>query len=135
MKVKILEPAGFDRRYDLRGLAPSQGPVVIATILAEDGHQVEVLSEYVSSFDIDRINQADLIGISITTYNARRGYEIARHAQKPVVFGGFHASLMPNVRFFLTGSIGYKMKLLCEAVFRHLEKRKMDKYAKEILSA
>lgn len=83
-------------RYDVGSLTPSPGPVIVASLLAEAGHQVEVLSEYVSPFDLDRINQADLIGISITTYNAKRGFEIARCAQKPVVFGGFHASLMPE---------------------------------------
>jgi len=86
----------LDGRYDVGSLTPSPGPVIVASLLAEAGHHVEVLSEYVSPFDLDRINQADLIGISITTYNAKRGFEIARCAQKPVVFGGFHASLMPE---------------------------------------
>jgi len=96
MNIKIIEPCALNGRYDVGSLTPSPGPVIVASLLAEAGHQVEVLSEYVSPFDFDRINQADLIGISITTYNAKRGFEIARCAQKPVVFGGFHASLMPE---------------------------------------
>lgn len=96
MNIKIIEPCALTYRYDIKSLTPSPGPVVIASLLAAAGHQVEVLSEYVSEIDVDRLNQADLIGISITTYNAKRGFEIAGLAQKPVVFGGFHASLMPD---------------------------------------
>ena len=96
MKIKIIEPYDFDPRYDQRSLTPSPGPVVVATLLQQAGHEVEVLSEYVTAFDIDAADSADLVGISITTYNARRGFEIAREIKKPVVFGGFHASLMPE---------------------------------------
>ena len=96
MKIKIIEPYDLDPRYDQRSLTPNPGPVVVASLLAAAGHQVEVLSEYIAKIDIERINEADLIGISITTYNAKRGFEIARTAEKPVVFGGFHASLMPE---------------------------------------
>lgn len=96
MNIKIIEPYNLDRRYDVRSLTPNLGPVVIATLLKEQGHKAEVISEYVTKLDLDLINQADLIGISITTYNAKRGYEIAQQIQKPVVFGGIHASLLPE---------------------------------------
>jgi radical SAM superfamily enzyme YgiQ (UPF0313 family) len=96
MKIKIIEPCGFNSRYDQKSLTPNPGPVVIASLLEQAGHQVEVLSEYVTSFDIEGLNRADLVGISITTYNAPRGFEIAQQVKKPVVFGGFHASLMPE---------------------------------------
>lgn len=72
------------------------GPIIIASLLKQEGHTVEVLSEYVTKFAIEEINKADLVGISITTYNARRGYDIARRVKKPIVFGGFHASLLPE---------------------------------------
>jgi len=77
-------------------LTPNVGPVVIASLLKKSGHDVEVISEYVSRLDIHELNQADLVGISITTYNATRGYQIAKKISKPIVFGGFHASLMPE---------------------------------------
>jgi radical SAM superfamily enzyme YgiQ (UPF0313 family) len=72
------------------------GPIIIASLLKHEGHTVEVLSEYVTEFSMEEINTADLVGISITTYNAKRGYEIAQQVKKPVVFGGFHASLLPE---------------------------------------
>ena len=96
LRIKIIEPCYRDKRYGLRGLTPSAGPVVIASLLKKNGHDVEVISEYVTEFDLDDVENADLIGISITTYNATRGYDIAGQIDKPIVFGGFHASLMPE---------------------------------------
>ena len=72
------------------------GPIIIASLLKQEGHTVEVLSEYVTKFTIEEINKADLVGLSITTYNAKRGYDIVRRVKKPIVFGGFHASLLPE---------------------------------------
>lgn len=96
MKIKIIEPYDLNPKYDQRSLTPNPGPIVIASLLDQAGHQVEVVSEYVTKFNVETIDEADLIGISITTYNSRRGFEIAQQAHKPVVFGGFHASLMPE---------------------------------------
>jgi radical SAM superfamily enzyme YgiQ (UPF0313 family) len=96
MNIKIVEPYDLDTRYDIRSLTPNPGPVIIASLLKHHGHEVEVISEYVTELNSAELNQADLVGISITTYNAKKGYQIARQIIKPVVFGGFHASLMPE---------------------------------------
>jgi radical SAM superfamily enzyme YgiQ (UPF0313 family) len=72
------------------------GPIVIATLLKQKEHNVEVISEYITKINFKEINDADLVGISITTYNAQKGFEIARRINNPIVFGGFHASLMPE---------------------------------------
>jgi len=96
MRIKIIEPYFLNKRYDARSLTPNPGPVIIATLLNEAGHQVEIESEYVSEVNFENIDKADLVGISIATYNAKRGFAIARRIRKPVVFGGFHASLMPE---------------------------------------
>jgi radical SAM superfamily enzyme YgiQ (UPF0313 family) len=96
MKIKIVEPYIFNKRYDIRSLTPSVGPVVIATLLKQQGHEVEVISEYVTRLDPAELNEADWVGFSLTTYNAEKGFEIARRIRPPVVFGGFHPSLMPE---------------------------------------
>jgi radical SAM superfamily enzyme YgiQ (UPF0313 family) len=96
MNIKIIEPYAFDKRYDVRSPTPSMAPIIIASLLKQAGHTVEVLSEYVTKISIEEINKADLVGISVTTYNAKRGYDIARRVKKPIVFGGFHASLLPE---------------------------------------
>ena len=48
---------------------------------------------------IDYARETDLVAISIETYSARRGYEIAKRFRArgvPVVFGGYHATLVPD---------------------------------------
>jgi radical SAM superfamily enzyme YgiQ (UPF0313 family) len=96
LNIKIIEPYYFNKRYDVRALTPSLGPVTVASLLKHEGHEAEVISEYVTKLNIEEINRADLVGISINTYNALRGYEIAGDIKKPIVFGGFHASLIPE---------------------------------------
>jgi radical SAM superfamily enzyme YgiQ (UPF0313 family) len=96
MIIKIIEPNSQNSRYDLRSLTPNLGPVIIASLLKQQGHEVEVISEYITRLKFQEIRKADLVGISITTYNAQRGYEIAQQLEQPVVFGGMHASLMPE---------------------------------------
>lgn len=96
MIIKIIEPNSQNNRYDVRSLTPNPGPIIIATLLKQQGHDVEVISEYITRLNLQEIRTADLVGISITTYNARRGYAISQDLQKPVVFGGMHASLMPE---------------------------------------
>lgn len=96
LNIKIIEPYYLNKRYDVRALTPNLGPVTVASLLKHEGHEVEVISEYVTKLNIEEINRADLVGISINTYNAPRGYEIAGGIKKPIVFGGFHASLLPE---------------------------------------
>ncbi|RLB39713.1 MAG: hypothetical protein DRH12_11160, partial [Deltaproteobacteria bacterium] len=96
MNIKIIEPCSFDKRYEFRSLTPNLGPITIASLLKAEGHDCQVISEYVTKMNLAEVKEADVVGISITTYNANRGFEIARRVDKPVVFGGFHASLMPE---------------------------------------
>jgi radical SAM superfamily enzyme YgiQ (UPF0313 family) len=96
MNIKIIEPRHLIKKYDIGSLTPNLGPVVIGTLLKLKGHNVEVISEYITKLNLNEIRDSDLVGISITTYNARRGFEVARDIKKPVVFGGFHASLNPE---------------------------------------
>lgn len=49
--------------------------------------------------DINFDDKADLVGINIETYTAKRGYEIAAEFKKrgvPTVFGGYQATLVPE---------------------------------------
>jgi radical SAM superfamily enzyme YgiQ (UPF0313 family) len=96
MKIIIIEPYDLNERYDIRSLTPNPGPIVVASLLKQNGHDAEVISEYVTKLDIEDLNKADFVGISVATYNAAKGFNIASRIKKPVVFGGFHASLMPE---------------------------------------
>jgi radical SAM superfamily enzyme YgiQ (UPF0313 family) len=60
-------------------------------------HDVTILDERYENINFD--NQYDLVGISCLTYNSLRGYEISKIFRQrgiTVVFGGYHASLMPD---------------------------------------
>lgn len=60
-------------------------------------HDVELVDERYEPVNFN--GKYDLVGISCLTYNSLRGYEIAtlfRKQRIPVVFGGYHASLMPD---------------------------------------
>jgi radical SAM superfamily enzyme YgiQ (UPF0313 family) len=96
VRIVIVEPCQHDPRYDVRSLTPGLGPVVVATLLRDAGHHVEVQSELVEPLHWDSLRRADLVGISVATYNACRGYDISAQLSQPVVFGGMHASLMPE---------------------------------------
>ena len=63
--------------------------------------------ETLEAIDLRTINAGDIVGISVHTGNALRGYEIgtaARAAGAFVVFGGIHATLYPEEAFSLGGA-------------------------------
>ena len=75
---------------------PLLGPIYLGTILKNRSHEVETYHEETFQPDYSKLD-ADLIGISIMTSTAKRGYEIAKKFPKDkVIIGGVHASLMPE---------------------------------------
>ena len=86
---------------------PLLGPVTLATILEQRGYDATVYSENISGplFENDAaladIARADVVGISIMTPTAARGYVIAdglrqRGLPARIVFGGVHATFCPD---------------------------------------
>lgn len=78
-----------------------EAPLSISTLAAmtPDDREVEytLIDESVDKVPFDF--EADLVGISILTGTARRGYAIADHFRSrgiPVVLGGAHATLLPE---------------------------------------
>jgi len=58
---------------------------------------VKFYDDRVEPIDFDR--PTDLVALSIETYSARRGYQIAARFQRrgvPVIFGGYHATACPD---------------------------------------
>ncbi len=96
MKVVLIEPAASEANVYSKLHMPLLGPVYLGTILKNRGHEVEVYNEDIYRPDYPSLG-ADLIGISILTLTAKRGYEIARRFPKEkVIIGGVHASLLPD---------------------------------------
>ncbi|MEE8448793.1 MAG: radical SAM protein [Thermodesulfobacteriota bacterium] len=107
LKINFVEPRanfnGFDR-YTL----PLLGSIYMGTILKERGHQVKVFSElFKPVFDekSDSVHpsvlDADVIGISVMTPTALRGYALARAIRKArpgikLVIGGVHPTVMAD---------------------------------------
>jgi radical SAM superfamily enzyme YgiQ (UPF0313 family) len=74
-------------------------PLAIAVLAGHTPRDWEIsfFDDRMERIDYDR--RADLVGISIEAYTARRGYQIAarfRSRGVPVVFGGYHATLRPE---------------------------------------
>lgn len=96
MKIVLIEPRACEANVYSKLHMPLLGPVYLGTILKNRGHEVEIYNEEIYAPDYGSL-KADLIGISILTPTAKRGYEIAKKFPKEkVIMGGVHASLLPN---------------------------------------
>ena len=97
MKILLLMPHPNPKRsFFSKFQYPSSTLQQIAALTPAE-HQVDIIDERYEPIRFD--SSYDLVGISSLTYNSIRGYEIADHYRKlgiPVVFGGYHASLLPN---------------------------------------
>ena len=91
---------------------PATGLITLATIVKSMVDDTLMYSESISEVDFEDIYHSDVVFITINTYNALRGYEIAgmirRNSNALVVFGGLHASLnyaeaVDHCDYILTG--------------------------------
>jgi len=96
MKIVFIEPRAQKANVFSKLTMPLLGPIYLGTILKRRGHEVSVYNEDILAPDYSNL-KADLIGISILTSTAHRGYEIAKRLPKDkVIIGGVHASLLPD---------------------------------------
>ncbi len=98
MKILLVMPHPNSKRSFLSRIAsfPALTLQQIAGITPRE-HDVEIVDE--RYIDINFNKHYDLVGISCLTYNSLRGYEVSNIFRKkgvPVVFGGYHASLIPE---------------------------------------
>lgn len=101
-KISLIEPRS-PRIHAFSGVPlPRLGLPLIGTILRDQGYDVKVYCEdikRISSEDMSEIYQSNLVGISTTTSTVPRAYSTARILSRkkiPVVFGGVHATFMPE---------------------------------------
>lgn len=96
MKIVLIEPRACEANVYSKVSMPLLGPVYLGTILKNRGHEVRIYNENIFTPDYANLD-ADLIGISILTSTAKRGYEIAKKfPREKVIIGGIHASLLPQ---------------------------------------
>ncbi len=80
---------------------PLLGPLYLGTILRDEGHDVTIYNENIKEVNPSELKDSDILGISILTNTAPRGYQIAKdfRAINPkgrVIIGGAHATFLPE---------------------------------------
>lgn len=104
-KIRFIEPGNLPYRKSIKNLYtyekyirnPSIGLLTLATIVKDVIDDTFMYSESISKIKWDDVLDADIVFISIFTFSANRGYEIAKyikeHSNAIVVMGGLHASM------------------------------------------
>ena len=97
MKILLIMPHPNPKRSIFSKFQyPSLTLQQIAGITPKE-HNVRIIDERYENIDFS--SNYDLVGISCLTYNSLRGYEISQIFRKKgikVIFGGYHASLLPE---------------------------------------
>jgi len=103
MKISLVEPKSPSYNVYTAFIKdlPMMGPIYLGTILRNDGHDVTIYNENIKEIDYSKIKDSDVLGISIMTSTAPRGYEIAENfrAINPngrIIIGGAHATFLPE---------------------------------------
>ncbi len=100
MKITLICPTFYTPNGDLFRPAKAMMPPLSTIFLAglvPPHHQVSVIDEAVQTVDFDA--PVDVVGLTSTSINIRRGYEIAdeyRRRGVKVIMGGIHASMLPG---------------------------------------
>ena len=105
-KIRFIEPGNYSpyRKSITNALTynkyirnPSTGLITLATIVKKRIDDTLMYSEAISEIVWKDIYDADIVFIGINTFNAVRGYAIAKqikqYSSALIVFGGMHASL------------------------------------------
>jgi radical SAM superfamily enzyme YgiQ (UPF0313 family) len=107
LRILLISPRGplYRHRGGTWKKSLRYAPLTLTTLAAlippELNAQVTLVDEGIEEVDLDsaRMRDADLVGISIITGTAPRGYELAaqlRQRGTPVVLGGVHVTLLPE---------------------------------------
>jgi anaerobic magnesium-protoporphyrin IX monomethyl ester cyclase len=95
LRIRFVEPRPAGRTVYDHVLLPRLGLPLMATMLAEGGHDAGVFCETLGPIDLGECLAADLVGISGTTATQPAGYALADElsaAGVAVVLGGTHVS-------------------------------------------
>ena len=101
MQVRLVNPS--DNSFGTAVITPRWLFVLAAATPAEAGDPV-LVDESLEQIDPETIQSGDIVGISVHTGNALRGYAVGRMARARgawVVYGGIHATLFPEEAFEL----------------------------------
>ncbi len=99
MRIRFVEPRPPGKNVYDHILLPRLGLPLMATMLAQAGHEARVFCETLQPVDLGQCMSADLVGISGTTATQPAGYALADELAAcgvPVVLGGSHVSFCPD---------------------------------------
>jgi len=102
LRIRFVEPRAPGRNVYDHVLLPRLGLPLMATMLAELGHDTGVFCEMLGPVDLGECLAADLVGISGTTSTQPAGYALADElsaAGVAVVLGGSHVSFRVEEAF------------------------------------
>lgn len=97
MKILLVSPCQDVARRTPAALQIPEVALQVLAALTDERHDVRVVMEEFE--DVDFSLEPDLVGLSLMTANAPRGYLIADHFRDKgamVVIGGIHASVLPE---------------------------------------
>ncbi|MGE5529436.1 MAG: B12-binding domain-containing radical SAM protein [Patescibacteria group bacterium] len=104
-RVYLVEPPAPDPHVFSFCNLPRLGLPLLGAILKAKGYKVTILTPASGRLDPRELARADLLGISLTTSTAAAGYRLADLVRDlaaaagrriPVVFGGVHATFLPE---------------------------------------
>ncbi|RLD48438.1 MAG: B12-binding domain-containing radical SAM protein [Bacteroidetes bacterium] len=133
MNILLISPCPDDnQRHD--SMAIPQLTLSLIAGLTPEEHEVKIIEEVFNEV-IDFDQEVDVVGISIMTQTAIRGYEIAnefKKRHKTVVFGGIHATVMPKEAIMYGDAvvIGEAENGLWEQVLNDIEAHKLKEFYK-----
>lgn len=133
MKILLITPCPENnQRHD--SMAIPQLTLSLLAGMTPEEHEVMIIEE-VHNQTIDFDQEVDLVGISIMTQTAIRGYQIAnefKKRDKTVIFGGIHATVLPNEAIMFGDSvvIGEAENGLWERVINDAKSNKLQKFYK-----
>ena len=99
MRVHLVNPS--DNSFGTAVITPRWLFVLAAATPASAGDPI-LVDESLEPIVPETISPGDIVGISVHTGNALRGYEVGRIARERgawVIYGGIHATLFPEESF------------------------------------
>jgi radical SAM superfamily enzyme YgiQ (UPF0313 family) len=99
IRVHLVNPS--DNSFGTAVITPRWLFVLAAATPRHVGDPI-LVDESIETIDAEKINAGDIVGISVHTGNALRGYEVGRIAKErgaTVIYGGIHATLFPEEPF------------------------------------
>ncbi len=100
VRITLIEPKSPSVHVFNKVKLPRLGLPIMATMLQERGHDVQVQAEEMAALDFDQILNSDLVGLSTITSTVPRTYYLADKIKNqtdiPTVIGGPHATFFPE---------------------------------------